>query len=74
MGLLFINALKGLKKRKVQMLGIVFCIMLSAGIYTAMNTAVDRLEDKYYSYLKEQNVEDFAFTPKIDYSKDYTAQ
>ena len=73
MGLLFLNALKGLKKRKIQMLGIIFCIMLSAGIYTAMNTAVDRLEDKYYSYLRDQNVEDFAFEPKIDYYSDYTA-
>lgn len=72
MGLLFLNALKGLKKKKVQMLGIIFCILLATGIYTAMSSALDRMEDRYHNYLREQNVEDFAFTPKIDYSKDYT--
>ena len=72
MGLLFLNALKGLKKKKVQMVGIIFCILLATGIYTAMSSALDRIEDRYHNYLREQNVEDFAFTPKIDYSKDYT--
>lgn len=72
MGLLFLNALKGLKKKKVQMAGIIFCILLATGIYTAMSSALDRMEDRYHNYLREQNVEDFAFTPKIDYSKDYT--
>lgn len=72
MGLLFLNALKGLKKKKVQMVGIIFCILLATGIYTAMSSALDRMEDRYHNYLREQNVEDFAFTPKIDYSKDYT--
>lgn len=74
MGLLILNALKGLKKKKVQMIGIIFCIMLSAGIYTAMSVSLDRLENKYHSYLKEQNVEDFAFVPNIDYENDYTAE
>lgn len=74
MGLLFLNALKGLKKKKVQMAGIIFCIMLATGIYTAMISALDRMEDRYHNYLKEQNVEDFAFVPKIDYSKDYTVE
>ena len=72
MGLLFLNALKGLKKKKVQMVGIIFCILLATGIYTAMSSALDRMEDRYHNYLREQNVEDFAFTPKIDYAKDYT--
>ena len=74
MGLLFLNALKGLRKKKVQMIGIVFCIILATGIYTAMSSALDRMEDRYHNYLKEQNVEDFAFIPKIDYSKDYTKE
>ena len=74
MGLLFLNALKGLKKKKVQMIGIILCIVLATGIYTAMNSALDRMEDRYHNYLKEQNVEDFAFVPKIDYSKDYTKE
>lgn len=74
MGLLFLNALKGLKKKKVQMAGIIFCIMLATGIYTAMSSALDRMEDRYHNYLKDQNVEDFAFVPKIDYSKDYTVE
>lgn len=74
MGLLFLNALKGLKKKKVQMVGIILCIILSTSIYTAMSSALDRMEDRYDNYLKEQNVEDFAFIPKIDYSKDFTVQ
>lgn len=74
MGLLFLNAFKGLKSKKVQMIGIIFCIILSTSIYTAMNTALDRMEDRYHNYLKEQNVEDFSFVPNIDYSKDYTKE
>ena len=74
MDLLFLNALKGLKTKKVQMFCIVFCIILSTSIYTAMNLALDRMEDRYHNYLKEQNVEDFAFTLKVDYSKDYTKE
>ncbi len=73
MGLLFLNAFKGLKKKKVQIIGIIFLILLSTGIYTSMNSALDRLEDKYYSYIEEQNVEDFSFVPVIDYSKDITS-
>jgi ABC-type antimicrobial peptide transport system permease subunit len=72
MKLLFINALKGLKKKKVQMFGIIVMVMLSTGIYTSMNTALDRLEDRYYNYLDEQNVEDFSFIPVIDYMIDVT--
>ena len=74
MKLLFINALKGLKKKKVQMLGIILMVMLSTGIYTSMNTALDRLEDRYYHYIDEQNVEDFSFSPVIDYAKDVTRE
>ena len=48
--------------------------MLSTSIYTAMNLSLDRIEDRYHNYLKEQNVEDFAFTPKVDYSKDYSVE
>ena len=47
MKLLFLNALKGLKKKKVQMLGIIFMVMLSTAVYTGMNSAIDRLEDRY---------------------------
>ena len=61
MKLLFINALKGLRKKKIQMLGIVLMVLLSTGIYVTMNTAIDRLEDCYYDYLEEQNVENLAF-------------
>lgn len=70
MNLLFLNALKGLKKKKIQMLGIIFMIVLSTGIYTSMNTALDRLEYRYYDYLEEQSVEHLSFTPVLDYTKD----
>ena len=73
MGLLFLNALKGLKSKKIQMIGIICLVTLSTAIYTAMNSALDRMEDRYDSYLEVQNVEDFTITPKIDYSKDYTS-
>lgn len=72
MRLLFINSLKGLKKKKVQMLGIIFMVLLSTGIYVTMNTAIDRVKDRYYNYLDEQNVEDFAFDVAIDLGKDIT--
>ena len=50
MRLLFLNALKGLRKKKVQMFGIIFLVLLSTAVYTGMNSAIDRLENKYYSY------------------------
>ncbi|MEG1705201.1 MAG: ABC transporter permease [Clostridia bacterium] len=74
MDLLFLNAIKGLKTKKIQMLGIIFCIMLSTGIFTAMNIALDRMEDRYHNYLKEQNIEDFSFVPKIDLFTEYTKE
>lgn len=74
MGLLFLNALKGLKKKKVQMIGIIFMVLLSTGIYTTMNVALDRLEDRYYAYLETQNTEHFSFSPVIDYQKDISLE
>lgn len=71
MKLLLLNAFKGLKKKKIQMLGIVFLVLLSTAVYTGMNSAVDRLEDKYYSYLDEQNVEDITVGINIDLTKDF---
>lgn len=70
MSLLFRNALKGLKKKKIQMCSIIIMIMLSTAIFTAMNTSLDRIEDRYYNYLNEQKVEDVVFNPLIQYDKD----
>ena len=72
MKLLFLNSLKGLKKKKIQMLGIVLLVMLSTGIYVAMSSALDRMEDKYYEYLESQNVEHVSVDYLIDYSKEVT--
>ena len=72
MRLLFLNALKGLRKKKVQMFGIIFLVLLSTAVYTGMNSAIDRLEGKYYSYLNEQNVEDISVGVNIDYMRDLT--
>lgn len=72
MNLLFINSLKGLKKKKIQMLGIVLLVMLSTGIYVAMSSALDRMEDKYYEYLEDQHVEHLSIDYNIDYAKDIT--
>ena len=54
MKLLFLNSLKGLKHKKVQMLGIILLVMLSTGIYTAMTSSLDRMEEEYYQYLEKQ--------------------
>lgn len=72
MGLLFLNALKGLRKKKIQMFGIIVMVMLSTAVYVGMNSAIDRLENKYYEYLEEQNVEDISVYVNIDYTKDVT--
>ena len=69
MKLLLINAFKGLKKKKIQMVGIIFMVMFSTAVYTGMNSAIDRLEDKYYTYLDDQNVEDITVDINIDFTK-----
>lgn len=74
MGLLFLNAFKGLRKKKIQMFGIIVMVMLSTAVYVGMNSAIDRLENKYYEYLEEQNVEDFSVYVNIDYTKDITVE
>ncbi len=71
--MLLLNAFKGLKKHKLQMLSIIVLIFLSTGIYTMMTTAVNRIENRYYSYLEEQNVEDFSFVLNMSYEKDFTS-
>ena len=72
MKLLFLNSLKGLKKKKIQMLGIALLVMLSTGIYVAMSSALDRMETKYYNYLDEQHVEHISVDYMVDYSKEIT--
>lgn len=74
MGLLFLNSLKGLTKHKLQMVAIILLIFLSTGIYTTMNQAIDRIENRYYDYLDEQNVEDFAFVLNVDYEKEFSKE
>lgn len=74
MALLFINAFKGLRKKKVQMIAIITLVMLSSCIYTVINTALDTIENRYDEYLKEQNVEDFSFSLNIDYEKEFNRE
>lgn len=74
MKLLFLNSLKGLKRKKIQMLGIILMVMLSTGIYVAMTSALDRMEEDYYNYLEEQNVEYLSVDTIIDYKKDITKE
>lgn len=74
MRLLLLNSLKGLKKKKIQMLGIIVMVMLSTAIYTTMNSAIDRIEDRYYHYLEENQVEHVSLEPKIDYQIDMTSE
>lgn len=74
MRLLLLNAFKGLKHKKIQMFGIIFLVLLSTAIYTGMNSAIDRLEDKYYSYQDEQNVEHITVSVNIDLQKGLTEE
>lgn len=74
MKLLLLNAFKGLRKKKIQMFGIIFMVMLSTAVYTGMNSAIDRLEDRYYSYLEEQNVEHMSLGIDFDFRKDFTSE
>ena len=70
MKLLFINSLKGMKKKKVQLIGIILLVMLSTGIYASMQLALDRMEEKYYEYLENQKVEHLSVDYTIDYKED----
>lgn len=72
MDLLLLNSLKGLKKKKIQMFGIIIMVLLSTAIYTAMNSGMDRIENRYYNYLDENKVEHVSLDVKIDYKKDLT--
>lgn len=57
MWLLFLNSLKGLKTKKVQMLGLIFLIMFTTGIYTVMNSSLDRMDSMSETYMEEQHTE-----------------
>ena len=57
MRLLFLNALKGLKRKALQMIGLIVLIMTSTGIFTMMNSSLDRMENMSYDYIEEQQVE-----------------
>lgn len=72
MNMLFVNSVKGLKKKKVQILSIIALVMLSTCIFTTINSSLDRIEDNYYNYLNDNKVEHFAFGLELDYSTDYT--
>ena len=57
MRLLFLNAFKGLKRKAIQMIGLIFLIMTSTGIFTMMNSSQDRMEAMSTTYLENQQVE-----------------
>ncbi|MDD2625467.1 MAG: ABC transporter permease [Bacilli bacterium] len=72
MRLLFINSFSSIRKKKLQIIGIILLVFLSTSIYTMMNMAVDRMEGAYTNYINEQNVEDLSLTIDIDYRNSYT--
>ncbi len=72
MRMLFINSFSSLKKKKLQLLGIILLVFLSTSIYTMMSLAVDRIEGAHDKYLISQNVEDLSFSVDIDYKNTYT--
>ena len=57
MWLLFLNSLKGIKKKRLQMIGLTFLILISTAVYTTMNSALDRMDSMSEQYMEEQNVE-----------------
>lgn len=57
MRLLFLNSLKGIKKKKLQMLGLIVLVMISTAIYTTMNSALDRMDSMAEAYMETQQVE-----------------
>lgn len=72
MRLLFINSLSSLMKKKFQIIGIILLVFLSTSIYTMMSLSVDKMEDGYKKYKKDQNVEDLSLNVNIDYKSSYT--
>lgn len=72
MFLLLRNSFKGLKKKKIQMLGIITMVFLSTAIYTTMNSAIDRIEDRYYNYLEENKVEYVSLDVALDLKNGFT--
>ena len=57
MWLLFLNSLKGLKTKKVQMLGLICLIVFTTGIYTVVNSSLDRMDSMSQEYMDSQNTE-----------------
>ena len=57
MWLLIVNSLKGIAKKKLQMIGLIFLILVSAAVYTTMNSTLDRMDGMSEQYLQEQQVE-----------------
>lgn len=72
MRLLFINSFSSLKNKKLQIIGIILLVFLSTSIYTMMNLSIDRMNNGYDKYIKEQNVEDMSLSVNIDYKDSYT--
>lgn len=57
MWLLLLNSFKGIAKKKLQMIGLIFLILVSAAVYTTMNSTLDRMDGMSQQYLQEQQVE-----------------
>lgn len=58
--MLYKNAIKLMKKKRFQLLGIGVIIFLSALVYTSMYSAMSSMEKGYEGYLNEYNQEDFS--------------
>jgi len=64
--LLLLNAIKGLWRKKIQIIAIILLLMIATILYVASNNAINRLEDGYYDYLEKQQVEHFSFVPAME--------
>ena len=68
--MIFVNAFKNLKHKKITILSLILLIFIGSFTYTIFNTTLDGMDYEYKDYLENQNVEDFSFIPIIDYNKD----
>ncbi len=66
MNLLFLNAIKGIMSKKIQVVAIILLIAISTTLYVSANVAINQVKDGYYNYLKNQKVEHFSFYPSFE--------
>ncbi len=68
MWMVFKNILQGIKKRPIQLTGIIVLVMLSVATYVTMSDSSANLLASYYEYSEEQNQEHLQFRYNLKYN------